>query len=167
MFVSIEPAVALTAVVEMVSGEFRIFSGESVKLKCSVPDVHRSTWSYLWFRGPEQLPQTEEYLVLWSAQVKDSGKFYCQGVRDTVVGKKHTLPSRPVEITVDGKILWMALIPLWTLFLHLVLPSKVQGCDSGTFQAENENCFHHPFSLIFCFHHLTLTYVFYYATACL
>ncbi len=88
---------------EIVSGDSRIFSGESVRLKCSVPDI-RSTWDYMWFRGSEQLPQTGETFSLWKANVKESGKFYCQGVRNTVVGKIHTLQSLPLEINVDGKI---------------------------------------------------------------
>ncbi|XP_041796939.1 uncharacterized protein LOC121609387 [Chelmon rostratus] len=90
------------AVIEMVSGESRIFSGQSVRLKCSIPDSHKSTWGYQWFRGSEQLPQSGEYFLLWKAHVKESGKFYCQGVRDTVVGNIHTLQSLPIEINVDG-----------------------------------------------------------------
>lgn len=106
MFVSIAPV----AVVEMVSGNSRIFSGESARLKCSVPDTHRSTWNYLWFRGSEQLPQLGEHFILWKAMVKESGKFYCQGVRDTAVGNIHTGESLPVEIDVDGKILFVSII---------------------------------------------------------
>ncbi|XP_040901401.1 high affinity immunoglobulin gamma Fc receptor I-like [Toxotes jaculatrix] len=90
------------AVVEMVSGDSRIFSEESVRLRCSVPDPHKSSWNYLWFRGSEQLAHSGEHFVLWKAKVKDSGKFYCQGVRDTVVGNIYTLKSLPVEINVDG-----------------------------------------------------------------
>ncbi|XP_031717235.1 uncharacterized protein LOC116391107 isoform X1 [Anarrhichthys ocellatus] len=90
------------AIVEMVSGDSRIFSGESVRLKCSIPDVHRSSWDYLWFRGSEKLPQHEEHLDLWKPRIRESGKFYCQGVRDTVVGNIHTLQSLPLEINVDG-----------------------------------------------------------------
>ncbi|XP_032360467.1 uncharacterized protein LOC116672685 [Etheostoma spectabile] len=90
------------AVVEMVSGDSRIFSGEEVRLTCSVPDVHRSSWTYLWFRGSNQLLQFGKNLTLWKAKVQDSGKFYCQGVRDTVIGNIHTLQSLPLEIHVDG-----------------------------------------------------------------
>uniref|UniRef100_A0A8C2ZVZ3 Ig-like domain-containing protein n=1 Tax=Cyclopterus lumpus TaxID=8103 RepID=A0A8C2ZVZ3_CYCLU len=90
------------AVVEMVSGYSRVFSGESVRLKCSIPDVHKSSWDYLWFRGSEQLPQSGEHLLLWKTKVQESGKLYCQGVRDTMVGKIQTLQSLPLEINVDG-----------------------------------------------------------------
>ncbi|XP_070685418.1 high affinity immunoglobulin gamma Fc receptor I-like [Pempheris klunzingeri] len=90
------------AVVEIVSGDSKIFSGESVRLKCSIPDTHRSTWAYRWFRGSQELPQFEEHFILWRAMVKDSGKFYCEGVRDTIVGNIKTLQSLPVEINVDG-----------------------------------------------------------------
>ncbi|XP_033486462.1 high affinity immunoglobulin gamma Fc receptor I-like [Epinephelus lanceolatus] len=90
------------AVVEMVSGDSRIFSGESVRLKCSIPNGHRSSWKYLWFRGSEQLPQHGEHFVLWRAKIQESGKYYCQGVRDTVVGDIHTLQSLPFEVNVDG-----------------------------------------------------------------
>ncbi|XP_042342338.1 Fc receptor-like A [Plectropomus leopardus] len=90
------------AEVEIVSGDSRVFSGEGVRLKCSIPDVHRSSWNYLWFRGSEQLPQFGEHLILWKMKVQESGKYYCQGVRDTVVGNIHTLQSLPLEINVDG-----------------------------------------------------------------
>ncbi|KAM8904562.1 uncharacterized protein AB9W97_008162 [Spinachia spinachia] len=90
------------AVVELTSGDLRIFSGESVRLKCSVPGVHNSEWKYLWFRGSDRLPRTQERLVLWKSKVKDSGKYYCQGVRNTQFGNMHTLKSLPVEINVDG-----------------------------------------------------------------
>ncbi|XP_010736484.3 Fc receptor-like A [Larimichthys crocea] len=90
------------AVAEMVTGNSRIFSGESIRLRCSIPDDHRSTWSYLWFKESEQLPQRGEHLVLWKAHIKDSGKFYCKGVRDTAVGNTYTLLSLPVDINVDG-----------------------------------------------------------------
>ncbi|XP_034460259.1 Fc receptor-like A isoform X1 [Hippoglossus hippoglossus] len=90
------------AVVERVLGEARIFSGEEVRLRCSVPDTHRSRWDLQWFKGSEKLIQSGEHLVLWKARVNDSGKYYCQGVRDTLVGNIDTLKSLPVEINVDG-----------------------------------------------------------------
>ncbi|KAG7478645.1 low affinity immunoglobulin gamma Fc region receptor III-B-like isoform X2 [Solea senegalensis] len=93
---------SFAAVVEMVSGDSRIFSGEGFQLRCSVPDEHNSKWTYLWFKDADQLPQSEQKLDWWKARVRDSGKFYCQGVRDTVVGKIHTLKSLPMEIIVDG-----------------------------------------------------------------
>ncbi|TNN80366.1 High affinity immunoglobulin epsilon receptor subunit alpha [Liparis tanakae] len=90
------------AVVEVVSGDSRIFSGESVRLKCSIPDIHKFSWHYLWFRGSEKLPQSREHLHLWKAKVQDSATFYCQGVRDTQIGQIYTLLSMPLEINVDG-----------------------------------------------------------------
>ncbi|XP_038550292.1 high affinity immunoglobulin gamma Fc receptor I-like [Micropterus salmoides] len=90
------------AVTEMVSGDSRIFSGESIQLKCNIPDTHNSSWEYRWFRGSEQLSYFGKNLILWKSRVKDSGKYYCQGVRDTVVGKIRTLQSLPIEINVDG-----------------------------------------------------------------
>ncbi|KAK2847307.1 hypothetical protein Q5P01_010306 [Channa striata] len=90
------------AVVELVSGDSRIFSGESVRLRCTIHDEHKSTWRHQWFRGSEQLAQSGEDLVLWKARVKDSGKFYCQGVRGTAIGDMYTAKSLPVEINVDG-----------------------------------------------------------------
>jgi len=92
------------AVVEVASGDSRIFSGESVRLKCSIPDVHKFSWHCLWFKGSEQLPQSGEHLFLWKTKVQESGKFYCQGVRDTIIGQIRTLQSIPLEINVDGKI---------------------------------------------------------------
>ncbi|XP_076591513.1 high affinity immunoglobulin gamma Fc receptor I-like [Chaetodon auriga] len=96
------PVASFRAVVERVSGDSRVFSGESVRLKCSIPDDHKSAWSYRWFRGSEQLPQSGEYFLLWKAHIRESGKFYCQGVRNTVVGNIHTIQSLPMEINVDG-----------------------------------------------------------------
>ncbi|TDH14851.1 hypothetical protein EPR50_G00025120 [Perca flavescens] len=90
------------AVLEMVSGDSRIFSGESVKLTCNITDPYRSTWTYLWFRDSKKLPQSEKDFILWKAKVQDGGKFYCQGVRDTLVGNIYTLQSLPLEIHVDG-----------------------------------------------------------------
>ncbi|XP_034557731.1 high affinity immunoglobulin gamma Fc receptor I-like [Notolabrus celidotus] len=90
------------AVAELVSQDSRIFSGENARLKCSIPSNHRSSWRFWWFKGSEQLPQVGEHLVLWNTKVKDSGKFYCQGVRDTDVGDVLTLQSLPVEIIVYG-----------------------------------------------------------------
>ncbi|XP_068601853.1 low affinity immunoglobulin gamma Fc region receptor III-A-like [Brachionichthys hirsutus] len=102
VFVSIVSGTSLQPVLEMVSGNSRIFSGDSVKLKCSIPDVHKSSWSYLWFRGSEQLPGNQRHLILRNAHIEESGKFYCQGVRDELMGKRSTLHSNPVEIAVDG-----------------------------------------------------------------
>lgn len=92
------------AVAEMVSGDSRVFSGEGVRLRCSIPDAHMSTWQYHWFRGSEKLPERGQILDLWSVRIDDTGKYSCLGVRDTVVGDIHTLQSLPVEIFVDGEI---------------------------------------------------------------
>ncbi|KAM4567047.1 low affinity immunoglobulin gamma Fc region receptor III-A-like [Odontesthes bonariensis] len=90
------------ATVEIVSGNSRVFSGGSVRLRCSVPVSYSSDWNFWWFRGSTKLPQTGELLTLWNANVKESGKFSCHGVRDSVVGIIKTLRSLPVEINVDG-----------------------------------------------------------------
>ncbi|XP_037533739.1 high affinity immunoglobulin epsilon receptor subunit alpha-like [Nematolebias whitei] len=90
------------AFVEIVSESSRIFSGESLQLRCSIPDAYMSTWSFLWFRGSNQLPQTGETIRLWNVKVKESGKFSCQGARETDMGTIKTKPSPPVEISVDG-----------------------------------------------------------------
>lgn len=128
----------------MVSKESRVFSGESIRLRCRVPD-QRSAWSYLWFKESEKLPQTEQHLVLWKARVQESGKYYCQGWRETVVGNIYTLQSLPVEIKVDGKMLlksmsgvfnWNALTEVWGFrwwgLYHL--PAKTcHSCDFPPF----------------------------------
>ncbi|CAJ1065347.1 Fc receptor-like protein 5 isoform X2 [Xyrichtys novacula] len=91
------------AVAELVSQKSRVFSGESVRLKCSVPDdVNQSSWSFSWFKGSELLPQTGKDLILWKVKVQDSGTFYCQGEKSSMIGNIHTLQSLPVEISVDG-----------------------------------------------------------------
>uniref|UniRef100_A0A673BBC0 Ig-like domain-containing protein n=1 Tax=Sphaeramia orbicularis TaxID=375764 RepID=A0A673BBC0_9TELE len=96
------PPLLFRTVVEITSGDSKVFSGESVRLRCSIPDNYNFTWRYLWFRGSKQLPQNGENIVLWNANIKESGKYYCQGFRNSIVGKIHTLKSLPVEITVDG-----------------------------------------------------------------
>uniref|UniRef100_A0A1A7XM38 Ig-like domain-containing protein n=1 Tax=Iconisemion striatum TaxID=60296 RepID=A0A1A7XM38_9TELE len=90
------------ASVEVVSGSLRIFSGETVQLKCVVRDIFNSTWEYLWFKGSTQLPQTGEKFWIWNSHIKDSGKFSCQGKRESMIGFIKTRPSLPVEISVDG-----------------------------------------------------------------
>ena len=123
MSVSLVPRVtSFRAVLEMVSGDSRIFSGESVKLTCNITDPYKSTWTYLWFRDSTKLPQSEKDLILWKAKVQDSGKFYCQGVRDTLVGNIHTLQSLPLEIYVDGKILFISIISLEISLIHMSDP---------------------------------------------
>ncbi|RVE64923.1 hypothetical protein OJAV_G00130550 [Oryzias javanicus] len=89
------------AVVELVSENSRIFSGEGLHLRCSIPDVH-SNWSVEWFRGSERLPENGENFKLWNAHIKEGGKFSCQGARESVVGIIRTMQSLPVEIDVDG-----------------------------------------------------------------
>nr|ACN10664.1 High affinity immunoglobulin gamma Fc receptor I precursor [Salmo salar] len=89
------------AVAELVKGVPWIFSGESVHLKCSVPGNVSAEWRYRWFRGGEQL-QESEYFVLWKARPQQSGKYYCQGLRTTWISTQHTLHSLPIEIEVDG-----------------------------------------------------------------
>lgn len=93
----------LRATVEIVTGASRIFSGETVRLRCHVQDEHGSVWNYQWFRETKQLPQTEQVLVLWNIKMGDGGNYYCQGVRKTVVGNIYTQKSLPVEINVDGE----------------------------------------------------------------
>ncbi|XP_075892313.1 Fc receptor-like protein 3 isoform X1 [Nelusetta ayraudi] len=88
---------SVRATVEIVVGDGRIFSGENVLLKCTIPD--EATWSYLWFKGSEQLPHSGQNLFLWKAQFRDSGTYYCQGVREMTI---KTQKSQPIEITVDG-----------------------------------------------------------------
>ncbi|XP_075892314.1 high affinity immunoglobulin gamma Fc receptor I-like isoform X2 [Nelusetta ayraudi] len=88
---------SVRATVEIVVGDGRIFSGENVLLKCTIPD--EAIWSYLWFKGPDQLPHSGQNLFLWKAQFRDSGTYYCQGVREATI---KTQKSQPIEITVDG-----------------------------------------------------------------
>lgn len=101
--------VPLRAEVEIVSGDARIFSGESVRLKCSVRDPRMSIWNYYWFRESEQLPQFGEHLVLQQAHIRDSGKYSCQGVRETMLKTLRTQQSVAIEIIVDGKCLFIGI----------------------------------------------------------
>ncbi|CAN9511453.1 unnamed protein product [Ophioblennius macclurei] len=94
--------VSLRAVIEVVPQTSKIFTGEGIRLTCSVPDDQSSVWGYQWFRDSEQLPQTFETFSLWNAKMKESGNFSCRGVRDVRFEKLYTLKSLPVEIRVDG-----------------------------------------------------------------
>ncbi|KAM4589899.1 putative high affinity immunoglobulin gamma Fc receptor IB [Fundulus diaphanus] len=96
------PTIPYRAIVEIVSGNPRIFSGEHLRLRCNIPDVYNSSWSYLWFRGTVQLPQSGQILQLWNAHIKESDKYSCQGQKMTLVGKQKTQRSLPEEINVDG-----------------------------------------------------------------
>lgn len=87
----------VAAAVEITVGDVRIFPGENVRLKCTIAD--QATWSFLWFKGSEQLPQYGENLFIWRAQFRDTGFYHCQGVRGATTSQK----SPPLEITVDGK----------------------------------------------------------------
>ncbi|KAM9812467.1 low affinity immunoglobulin gamma Fc region receptor III-A-like [Syngnathus typhle] len=89
------------ALAELVSGHSRVFFGEHVQLRCSIPDGNKSKWNYLWFKGSEQLERHAEILTLQGFH-SDSGAFRCQGVRDSAVGNIYTQKSPPVEINVDG-----------------------------------------------------------------
>lgn len=89
--------------VEVLTGHLNVFTRDTVRLKCVVPSTpYNSTWMYKWYNGPEQLFQFEQQLVLWKIKTKNSGKYYCQGFRDTNVRDIPTLQSLPVEINVDG-----------------------------------------------------------------
>ncbi|XP_061575447.1 high affinity immunoglobulin gamma Fc receptor I-like [Cololabis saira] len=97
------PRITFRATVEIVSGTSRIFSGENLQLRCSIPEDYNATWTFQWFRASELLPQYGEIFKLWNANVKESGKFSCQGIWDTItVGHMKTQRSLPVEINVDG-----------------------------------------------------------------
>ncbi|CAG6002203.1 unnamed protein product [Menidia menidia] len=88
--------------VEVISGDVRIFSRETLRLGCSVPVSYKSGWTFWWFRGSEKLPQTGQNLTLWNVNLNESGKYSCQGLRDSLLGTRKTLKSLPVEIDVDG-----------------------------------------------------------------
>lgn len=76
-----------------------------MRLRCVVPVTpYKSTWSYTWYNGPEQLSQFGQDLILWNIKTKKSGKYYCQGSRHTSVQDIATIQSLPVEISVDGKM---------------------------------------------------------------
>ncbi|KAM6933114.1 high affinity immunoglobulin gamma Fc receptor I-like [Xenentodon cancila] len=90
------------AIVEIVSRNSRIFSGENLQLRCSLPEDYNTTWTFQWFRGSQLLPPSGQIFKLWNAKVQESGKYSCQGIWDTVVGNIKTQPSLPVEINVDG-----------------------------------------------------------------
>lgn len=90
------------AIVQIVSGSSRIFKGESLQLRCSIPDVYKASWNYVWFKGSVQLPESGEVFHLWKANVKQSGKYSCLGKKETQVGSIRTQRSLPTEIHVDG-----------------------------------------------------------------
>jgi len=80
----------------------RIFSGDTIRLRCIILD-ERSTWSPSWLRNNVKIPATAEGEVNISpAQTEHSGNYSCYGVRRTDVGDMFTNKSAPVEMTVTG-----------------------------------------------------------------
>ncbi|KAM9801654.1 high affinity immunoglobulin epsilon receptor subunit alpha-like [Neosynchiropus ocellatus] len=94
--------VSVQPTIELVPGHSRIFSGESLKLRCKVVDDYNSTWSIQWFRDSRLLPQGGDLLYLREVTVEANGKYFCQGVRDTSQGYLSTKSSPSVEVQVDG-----------------------------------------------------------------
>ncbi|XP_010897459.2 high affinity immunoglobulin gamma Fc receptor I [Esox lucius] len=89
-----------TAVAELVEGKPWIFSGENIRLTCSIPG-DLSDWRHQWFRGDKFIQESKD-LVIWKAMPQQSGKYYCQGIRKTWIYQQRTPQSLPVEIKVDG-----------------------------------------------------------------
>ncbi|XP_029964753.1 low affinity immunoglobulin gamma Fc region receptor III-B-like [Salarias fasciatus] len=107
----LQTVASLRAVISVVPQTSRIFTGESVRLTCGVPDDQGTVWDYQWFRESEQLPQTGPSFSLWKAKIQESGNFSCEGMRDTWRGKRYTLRSLPVEIKVDGGLAILQVLP--------------------------------------------------------
>ncbi|CAL9684048.1 unnamed protein product [Knipowitschia caucasica] len=97
-------ATPLQPSVEIVTGHVKVFTGDSVKLKCVVPATpYNSIWTYAWYNGHDQMPDiSNEHLIFSRIKTKQSGKYCCQAFRDTSVQDIPTSPSLPVEISVDG-----------------------------------------------------------------
>lgn len=112
------------------SGHSRVFSGEHVQLRCSIPDGRKSSWNYLWFKGTGRLEHHAEMLTL-KGFLSDSGEFQCQGVRDTAVGNIYTQKSPPVEINMDGKNTLQALETFGCSKLTLVRQMKQVSLKSA------------------------------------
>lgn len=93
---------SFSAQLRLESGHPRVFSGENMRLKCSIPDEHRSSWSFLWFKDGQRLSETSDTLNLWWMHMTRSGKYSCQGWRDTAIGNLYTQHSLPLEVQVDG-----------------------------------------------------------------
>lgn len=108
---------SVSAAVEIIVSDVRILSGENLRLRCTIPD--KAPWSYLWFKGSVQLPNSGQNLFLREAKFRDSGTYYCQGLRETTI---KSLKSPPIKITVDGKCLIIK--PL--LHSHIITPWKFQ-----------------------------------------
>ncbi|KAK7882650.1 hypothetical protein WMY93_028824 [Mugilogobius chulae] len=89
--------------VKIIGGNSKVFSGETVRLICIAPATpYNSTWTYSWYHGAKQLPHSSQKLILNNIKKKDSGKYYCQAIRDTSVQDIPTFKSVPVQINVDG-----------------------------------------------------------------
>lgn len=96
-------ATELQPTVEIVSGHSTVFIGDNVRLKCNPPVTpYTATWTYIWHHGTQQLPHFEELLIILDINTRQSGKYYCQAIRDTSVQDIPTLLSVPVELKVDG-----------------------------------------------------------------
>uniref|UniRef100_A0A7N8XR60 Ig-like domain-containing protein n=1 Tax=Mastacembelus armatus TaxID=205130 RepID=A0A7N8XR60_9TELE len=83
------------AAVEIVEGDSRIFSGETVRLRCRIPD-NWSASTYLWFLGSEQLGQSGQHLILWNTRIDVDGGWAILKVSPSpgLVGNTLTLTCR-------------------------------------------------------------------------
>ncbi|XP_076837069.1 high affinity immunoglobulin gamma Fc receptor I-like isoform X1 [Brachyhypopomus gauderio] len=73
--------VPVHALAQVTGGELRLFSGEDVQLRCSVPEDPLSSWRYQWFLNGVLTSSAEVY-HLKNAHVLQTGSYTCQGEKD-------------------------------------------------------------------------------------
>ncbi|XP_072314494.1 high affinity immunoglobulin gamma Fc receptor I-like [Eucyclogobius newberryi] len=88
---------------EIVTGHSKVFTGQTVRLKCVAPATqYKSIWTYTWHCGHKRLPYAGEELVLLNIKTKDNGNYSCKGIRHTSVQDIPTSESVAVDISVHG-----------------------------------------------------------------
>ena len=96
-----------------VTPDSRVFTGETVNLKCVINSDH-SDWRYEWYKDSVILQTSDRYtvnrdtLTIRGATESDQGQYWCKGQRD---GRPNSsTPSSAVYLSVKGEFNIIVLI---------------------------------------------------------
>ncbi|XP_051963412.1 high affinity immunoglobulin gamma Fc receptor I-like [Xyrauchen texanus] len=95
-----EPTAArVLANITLSKGEIQVFTGEDLKITCSVPEDPSSSWRYKWFRDGAEIGLDGFREI----RIEHSGEYSCQAEKDTEKRPfvLSTLPSLPLNLHVD------------------------------------------------------------------
>ena len=80
-----------------------IFRGESVTLRCEIPEGTDRNWDYSWYlkRDSNSPVASRQEYTIWSAADGDSGEYTCRGTQRATTQSSET--SDVLRLTVSGK----------------------------------------------------------------